>query len=80
METTQTPAAPLLNGDVNARLSLAQDPDTESQALWQLIDDTNDLIANSARGRLRLALRQVHPVHVVHIPVIDPATGLVVQP
>lgn len=75
MSTMESITAP----DVNTRLASAQDPATESQVLWQLIDDPNDLVANTARERLRLALRPIHPVHAVHIPVIDPATGLVVQ-
>lgn len=66
--------------DIITRLASAQDPATDSQALWQLIDDANDAVANIARDRLGLALRPVAPVHVVHIPVIDPATGFVVQP
>lgn len=73
---TANPTAP----DVNTRLAAAQAPAADSQALWQLIDDPNDLVANTARGRLNLALRPVHPAHAVHIPVIDPATGFVVQP
>lgn len=77
METTQPSAAPVVAGDIITRLALAQAPDTESQALWQLIDDTNDTVANTARYRLNLALR---PLQGLHIPVIDPKTGLVVQP
>jgi hypothetical protein len=77
---TLTPAASQLAGDTIARLALAQDPGTESQTLWQLIDDTHTTVANTARHRLNLALRPLEPVHVVHIPVIDPVTGLVVQP
>lgn len=73
---TANPTAP----DINTRLASAQNPAADSQTLWQLIDDPNDLVANTARGRLSLALRPVFPVHVVHIPVIDPATGRVVQP
>jgi hypothetical protein len=46
---TASPTAP----DITTRLALAQAPETESQALWQLIDDPNDLVANTARGRLR---------------------------
>lgn len=75
-QQTASPTAP----DITTRLALAQDPAADSQTLWQLIDDPNDLVANTARGRLSLALRPVLPVHAVHIPVIDPATGLVVQP
>lgn len=67
-------------GDVNTRLTLAQDPETESQTLWQLIDDVNDLVANTARGRLGLALRPVAAVHFVHIPVIDTTTGRIIKP
>jgi hypothetical protein len=80
MESLTANPAALPTPDVNTRLASAQDPSTDSQALWQLIDDHNDLVANTARGRLRLALRPVRPVHVVHIPVVDPTTGLVVQP
>lgn len=58
------------------RLASAQDPAADSQTLWQLIDDPNDTVANTARGRLNLALRPVLPVR---IPVIDPKTGLVVR-
>ncbi len=39
-------------GDANSRLSLAQGPDTGSRALWQYIDDSNDLLTNTARARL----------------------------
>lgn len=73
---TANPTAP----DVNTRLAAAQAPATDSQTLWQLIDDPNDLVANTARDRLNLALRPVHPAHAVRIPVIDPVTGFVVQP
>lgn len=73
---TANPTTP----DINTRLAAAQDPAAESQTLWQIIDDPNDLVANTARGRLGLTLRPVPPVHAVHIPVIDPATGFVVQP
>ncbi|WP_427007344.1 hypothetical protein [Pseudarthrobacter sp. H2] len=78
MESCQPSAAPVV-GDANSRLSLAQGPDTGSQALWQLIDDSNDLVANNARGRLQLALRPVHPVGAVHVPQIDPKTGRVIR-
>lgn len=74
---TQTSAAPSVTGDIIERLALAQNPETESQTLWQLIDDPHMTVANTARDRLNLALRPVLPVL---IPVIDPATGLVVQP
>lgn len=57
-------------------LSTAQDPDTDSQALWQLIEDPNDTVANTSRLRLGLTLRPLTPAI---IPVIDPATGRVVQ-
>lgn len=73
---TANPTAP----DITTRLASVQDPAADSQTLWQLIDDPNDLVANTARTRLRLALRPVFPVHNVHIPVIDPATGRVVKP
>lgn len=67
-------------GDTIARLALAQSPDAESQTLWQLIDDTSDTVANTARCRLGLALRPITPVHTVHIPILDPVTGRVVRP
>lgn len=73
---TANPTAP----DIITRLASAQDPAADSQTLWQLIDDSNDIVANTARGRLSLALRPVLPVHAVHIPVIDPASGRVVKP
>lgn len=56
MESTQ-PSTPTVAGDTIARLALAQDPDTGSQTLWQLIDDPNTTVANTARDRLGLALR-----------------------
>jgi hypothetical protein len=77
MDTLTSSAARQLTGDTIARLVLAQDPDTESQTLWQLIDDANDTVANTARDRL--ALRPLTPVHVVHIPVIDPVTGRIIK-
>ena len=73
----ETHTAPVTTGDTISRLALARNPDTEAQTLWQLIDDQDTTVANTARGRLNLALRPVLPVRV---PVIDPATGLVVQP
>jgi hypothetical protein len=63
--------------DIFTRLASVQDPAADSQTLWQLIDDPNDTVANTARNRLNLALR---PLQIVHIPVIDPKTGLVVKP
>lgn len=57
METTHPTAAPTVSGDTVARLALAQAPDTESQTLWQLIDDKNLTVANTARDRLGLAFR-----------------------
>lgn len=72
--------APLPALDVNARLASAQDPATDSQALWQLIDDHNDLVANASRSRLGLTQRPAFEHHVVHIPVIDPGTGRVIKP
>ena len=62
METTY-PAAATVSGDTIARLSLAQAEDAESQTLWQLIDDPNTTVANTARSRLGLAFR----------PLMDPA-------
>lgn len=61
--TTQPAAPAAVSGDTITRLALAQDPDTESQTLWQLIDDANTTVANTARHRLGLALR----------PLTDPA-------
>ncbi|MET4144284.1 hypothetical protein [Arthrobacter sp. UYCo732] len=78
METLTTGADPAAGPDVNVRLNLAQDPATESQALWQLIDDANDLVANTARTRLGLTRRPTYEPHVVHIPVIDTVTGRLV--
>ncbi len=75
---TVNPAAPAIP-DVITRLASAQDRATDSQTLWQLIDDQNDLVANTARGRLNLALRPVFEHHAVHIPVIDPVTGSITQ-
>ena len=80
MDTLTAAAEPTAGTDVNARLAFAQDPDTDSQALWQLIDDQNDLVANTARQRLGLTRRPTFEPHVVHIPVIDPASGRVIQP
>lgn len=80
MDSLTAPPAVSPASDVNTRLATAQDQAADSQVLWQLIDDTNDLVANTARGRLGLTLRPVLPVHAVNIPVIDPATGRVVQP
>jgi hypothetical protein len=77
---TLTPSAHQHPGDIITRLALAQEPGAESQTLWQLIDDANTTVANTARHRLGLALRPLTPVHVVHIPVMDPATGRVVKP
>jgi hypothetical protein len=77
METTQPSDTPIAAGHVIERLALAQNPNTEAQTLWQLIDDRHTTVANTARHRLNLALR---PLEAVHIPVIDPATGLVVKP
>ncbi|MBG0738926.1 hypothetical protein IV500_05750 [Paeniglutamicibacter antarcticus] len=45
--------------DVSTGLASAQDPEADSQTLWQLIYDINDVTANTARGRLGLALRPV---------------------
>ncbi len=73
METPQ----PSDSAHVIERLSRAQNPDAETQDLWQLIDDPNTTVANTARHRLNLALRPVEPVH---IPVIDPKTGQVIKP
>jgi hypothetical protein len=67
---------PITAPSVIERLATAQNPDAEAQDLWQLIDDPNDTVANTARHRLNLALR---PLQGLHIPVIDPDTGLVVQ-
>ena len=80
MSGMETLTAQQITGDIITRLALAQEPTTESQALWQLIDDPNDTVANTARIRLSLALRPLAPVHVVNIPVLDPKTGLVVRP
>lgn len=77
METLAS--APAAQTDVNTRLATAQDPSTDSQALWQLIDDHNDLVANTARQRLGLTQRLTFEPHIVHIPVIDPASGRIVQ-
>lgn len=67
METIAS--APDTKNDVNGRLGRAQDHDTDSQALWQLIDDTNDLVANTARTRLGLAKRGTFDTPLpVHIP------------
>ena len=79
METIQSDIANAPAGDINTRLASAQDPAAESQALWQLIEDPNDAVANIARGRLGLALRPILPVHAVHIPVIDPVTGRIIH-
>jgi hypothetical protein len=77
METTQPSGTPSVTGHVIERLAVAQAADTEPQQLWQLIDDQNDTVANTARHRLNLALR---PLRGIHIPVVDPKTGLVVKP
>jgi hypothetical protein len=79
METLDIADPVQLQGDVNARLALAHHPETEAQTLWQLIDDPNDLVGNTARKRLNLALRPSAPVHAVHIPVIDPSTGRIIK-
>lgn len=79
MDTLTAAADSTAGTDVNTRLALAQDPDTDNQALWQLIDDHNDLVANTARRRLGLAQRPTFDPHIVHIPVIDPASGRVIQ-
>lgn len=77
---TLTAAADSGNADVSTRLATAQDPDTDNQALWQLIDDHNDLVANTARTRLGLALRSTfEALPPVHIPVIDPVSGRVIK-
>ncbi|QOD05693.1 hypothetical protein [Pseudarthrobacter sp. BIM B-2242] len=57
METTYPAAAATVSGDTIARLSLAQAEDTDSQTLWQLIDDQNITVANTARSRLGLVFR-----------------------
>lgn len=72
MDTLTAAADSTAGNDVNARLTSAQDPDTDSQALWQLIDDHNDLVANTARQRLGLAQRPTfNAAPPVHIPRID---------
>lgn len=76
---TANPAAQSTS-DVNTRLASAQDPATDSQALWQLIDDHNDLVSNTARTRLGLTRRPTFEHQVVHIPVVDPVTGKVIKP
>lgn len=76
METSQ-PSEVQDEPHVIERLSRAQNPDADTQDLWQLIDDTNTTVANTARRRLNLVQRPLTPVH---IPVIDPATGLVIAP
>lgn len=80
MDTLTAAADSTAGTDVNTRLASAQDPDTDSQALWQLIDDHNDLVANTARQRLGLTQRPTFQPHIVHIPVIDPASGKILQP
>ena len=60
-------------GDANARLATAQDPQTESQVLWQMIEDPNPLIANTARTRL--GLRPTTVPDIMHVPDIDPTAG-----
>ena len=45
--------------DINDRLTATQDPSSDSQALWQLIDDPNITVANTARGRLGLRQRPI---------------------
>lgn len=75
MDTLTAAADSTAGTDVNARLASAQNPDTENQVLWQLIDDSNDLVANTARTRLGLTLRPAFEHHPVHIPVIDPVSG-----
>jgi hypothetical protein len=77
METTQPSEAPAAAAHVIERLALAKNPGTGTQELWQLIDDPNPTVANTARHRLNLALR---PLQAGHIPVIDPKTGRVVKP
>lgn len=77
MEASQPSDTPIAAGHVIDRLALAQNPDTEPQDLWQLIDDPNTTVANTARDRLNLALRRLEGVH---IPVIDPKTGRVIKP
>lgn len=57
MDTTYPTAPATVSGDTIARLSLAQAEDTGSQTLWQLIDDPNITVANTARSRLGLACR-----------------------
>jgi hypothetical protein len=68
METSQPSEAPIAAAHVIDRLALAQNPDTETQELWQLIDDPNTTVANTARHRLNLALRPVEPAHRGHRP------------
>ena len=59
---TTYPAAPAaVSGDTITRLALAQDTHSGSQTLWQLIDDENTTVANTARHRLGLALRPLTP-------------------
>jgi len=55
MEPTANQTTP----DTITRLASAQDPAADSQTLWQLIDDPHNTVANTARGRLNLALRPV---------------------
>lgn len=69
-------------GDAASRLALARNPETESQTLWLLIEDPDEQVADAARERLNL-IPKPRPNTVarpVHIPVIDPKTGLVVRP
>lgn len=65
--------------DFMSRLNAAKNPALDSQTLWMLIDDHNDLVANAARERLGLAQRPRPVPHVVHIPRIDPRTGRVIR-
>lgn len=65
-------------GDANSRLAAAHAPESDTRILWQLIDDSNDLVANTARARLNLILRPVPVAHVVNIPVIDPTAGRII--
>lgn len=65
--------------DFMSRLNAAKNPALDSQTLWMLIDDHNDLVANAARERLGLAQRARPIPHAVHIPRIDAKTGRVIR-
>jgi hypothetical protein len=65
--------------DTMARFNAVRNPALDEDTLRTLAEDRLDFIANAARQRLGLPLRQRPMAHIAHIPRVDPETGRVIR-